>query len=120
MKTKLRSAFLFGLNAKPWNNGGNYTLKRRLLGLFSKFESVNSLVFQRYLPKLAQTWNMPSDNRQEQETIFDRVLQMRTFNKKDTQPKQSNWFAWSCCARTQLGEFWGNQNGFRKPIGWTR
>ena len=52
MKTKLHSAYLFGINTRPFNSGANYTMKRRLLDLFSLTETVNSLVFRRYLAKL--------------------------------------------------------------------
>ena len=80
-------------------------------------ENVNSPVFRKYLGKLAITWHMPSDTVSEQQDIFHRLFQMQTFTKKDSHPKQANWFAWNRCASiTQLGEFWATRMVYESQL----
>ena len=105
LKTKLWTSYLFGLNNRPFGSGGNATLKRRMLELFQACETVGSGIFKKYLPRTAKAWNMPYDTAEEQQQVFNRVLEMRSFVHKLSQPKMQNWFAWNKCAYEQLPEF---------------
>ena len=98
MVCKMWSAYLYGMNNRPFNSGANFTNKKRLLEIFSQTSDIESPVFRKYLHRIAKDWKMPCDSRAETQAIFDNVLQMDSFNKKSSQPKQANWFAWNKAA----------------------
>ncbi len=104
-KAKLWSAYLYGLNNRPFGSGANYTLKERLLDLFQVTESVASEVFQRYVARIAKDFEQPCDTWDDQERIFNAIMELKSFKQKLGQPKISNWFAWNKMAHEQMGEF---------------
>lgn len=106
MVAKMWSAYLYGINNKPFNSGGNFTQKKRFLDLFSITHDTSSDVFRKYLPAIAREWNLPYDTQEDLDIIFERVLGMRSFTHKGSQPKQANWFAWNSAAHAQIPEFW--------------
>ena len=117
LKTKLWTSYLFGLNNRPFGSGGNATLKRRMLELFQVCESVGSGIFKKYLPRTAKAWNMPYDTAEEQQQVFNRVLEMRSFVHKLSQPKMQNWFAWNKCAKEAASGVPSHEDDFRITIG---
>ena len=103
------SAYLYGMNNRPFNSGANFTKKKRFLTVFSQTSDIDSPVFRKYLHRIAKEWKMPCDSKTEIQAIFDNVLQMDSFNNKMSQPKQANWFAWNKAAHEQIPEFWGTK-----------
>ena len=75
-KAKLWSAYLYGLNNRPFGSGSNHTLKERLLNIFQLSETVDSPHFRRYLTSIAKDFGMPCDSREDQEEVFKEVLDM--------------------------------------------
>jgi hypothetical protein len=106
MVCKMWSAYLYGMNNRPFNSGANFTKKKRLLELFSRTQDVNSPVFRKYLHRIAKDWKLPCDSEENVQAIYDNVLQMDSFTNKMSQPKQANWFAWNKAAHEQIPEFW--------------
>ena len=109
MVCKMWSAYLYGMNNRPFNSGANFTKKKRFLTVFSQTSDIDSPVFRKYLHRIAKEWKMPCDSRAEIQAIFDNVLQMDSFNNKMSQPKQANWFAWNKAAHEQIPEFWATK-----------
>ena len=106
MVCKMWSAYLYGMNNRPFNSGANFTKKNRLLDVFSQTSDIDSPVFRKYLDRIAKDWNMPCDNREDIQAIYGNVLQLDSFSNKMSQPKQANWFAWNKAAHEQIPEFW--------------
>ena len=104
-KAKLWSAYLFGLNNRPFGSGSNHTMKQRLLDLFQVSERVESEVFQKYVTRIAKELERSCDSREDQQAIFDELLELKSFTQKLGQPKVSNWFAWNKMAKEQMREF---------------
>ena len=104
-KAKLWSAYLFSINKRPFGKGGNATQKHRWMELFEEQCNISSPVFLKYLPKIARAWNMPYGTREEKAAIFNRVLEMPSFNEHLSHPKLANWFSWNKSAHQQLPEF---------------
>ena len=73
-KAKLWSAYLYGLNNRPFGSGSNHTLKQRLLDLFQVSESVTSEVFQKYVTRIAKDFGLPCDSREDQQAILRRDI----------------------------------------------
>ncbi len=99
------SAYLYGLNNRPFNSGANFTLKGRLLDLFKLRVTIESPVFVKHMCRIAKAWDLPCETAEERQVILDRVCSMRSFTTKRGQPKVSNWFAWNKCAHEQMDEF---------------
>ena len=108
LKTKLWSAYVFSTNSRPFGSGANFSLKQRLLNLVRLTEKIESPTFQKYLTRIAKAFNMPVETRLERQELFNRVLEMKSFNGKLSQPKMQNWFAWNQAAHTQMDEFFSD------------
>ena len=59
--------------------------------------------------RIAKAWNKPCQTEAEKETLFNEVLEMKSFNQKGGQPKVSNWFAWNKMAHEQMPEFFATK-----------
>ena len=105
-KTKLWSAYLYALNNRPFSSGANATLKGMFLNRFRISESITSAIFLKYLCRMSKDWHMPCETDREKRAIFARVLEMKSFLQKGSQPKVSNWFSWNKQAYEQMPEFW--------------
>ena len=115
-KTKLWSAYLFGLNNRPFGSGANHPLKQRILELVELTESIDSATFLKYLTRFSRVFNMPCDTRREKQLIFNRILELKSFRQKLGQPKLSNWFAWHKLASEQMDEFWPTKYIFETQL----
>ena len=104
-KAKLWSSYLYGLNNRPFGSGANHTLKERLLYFFQLTESVTSATFQKYVSPISNDFGIPCDSMEDQQRIFNKILEMKSFTHKLGQPKLSNWFAWNAMAHEQIPEF---------------
>ena len=60
---------------------------------------------------------MPVETRQEQQELFERVLEMKSCNGKLGHPKMQNWFAWNQAAHTQMQEFHATKYVFETQLG---
>ena len=116
MVTKMWSAYLYGMNNRPFNSGANATLKSRLLELFEITEDTSSPCFRKYLHKIAKEWDMPCDSQEEEELIWNKMVSLRSFTNKMSQPKTSNWFAWNKAAHDQIPEFWAAKCIFESQL----
>ncbi len=108
-KAKLWSAYLYGMNNRPFGSGAIHSVKERLLNTFQIVESVDSPLFQRYVHRAAKDFDLPCDSRADQERIFAEMTLMKSFTHKLAQPKVSNWFAWNSMAEQQIREFHGQK-----------
>ena len=117
LKAKLQSAYLFSVNKRPFGSGANAIEKEEWMKHFSLHYNVESSLFLKHLPKLADDWDMPCNTRQERKEIFERVLDSPSFNRHMSHPKLSNWFAWNKCAYEQLGEFFAGRMVYESQVG---
>ena len=117
VKAKLESAYLFSVNKRPFGSGANAIEKEEWMQHFSLHYNVDSPLFLKHLPKLADEWNMPCHTREERQEIFDRVLESPSFNRHMSHPKLSNWFAWNKCASEQLDEFFAGRMVYESQVG---
>ena len=62
-KAKVWSAYLYGLNNRPFGSGTHFTLKNTLLNVFVSTQSIDSPHFKKYVARIAQAWKMPCDTR---------------------------------------------------------
>ena len=115
-KTKLWSAYLYGLNNKPFNSGANSTLKTWLIRLFQICENIDSPLFLKYMDRVSKAFDMPCETRQERQALFNEVLQMKSFVQKGGQHKASNWFSWNKSAEEQMCEFFGSKMVFEAQM----
>ena len=115
-KAKLWSAYLYGLNNRPYNSGAHFTLKKTLLNWFATSESIDSACFKKYVARIATAWNMPCDTPEEQQKIFDEVVLMKSFISKGGQPKISNWFSWNGKAHDEIKDFWPTRMVFESVL----
>ena len=76
-KAKLWSAYLYGLNNRPFGSGAHFTLKKTLLNVFASTEDIDSAGFKKYVARIAKAWDMPCDTREEKQAIFDGVAAMK-------------------------------------------
>ena len=97
-KAKLWSAYLYGLNNRPFGSGSNHTLKGRLLDLFQVSSTVASEVVQKYITRIARDFGMPCESPEDQQRVFKEIFELKSFKQKLGQPKVSNWFAWNAMA----------------------
>jgi len=104
-KAKLWSAYLYGLNNRPFGKGGFFTLKERCLSIFTMGHDARSPTVQKHMSRVAKSFKMQCDTPAEQERVFNKMLLMKSFNQKLGQPKVSNWFAWNSCAEVHIPEF---------------
>ena len=104
-KTKLWSTYIFGLNNRPFGSGSNHTLKSYLMFQFRLRVTVASLIFQRYVHRIAAEFAMPSESVEDQDAILKEMYELKSFAQKLGQPKASNWFAWNGMAKEQMREF---------------
>ena len=116
VKTKMWSAYLFSLNKRPFGGGGNATLKSEWIKIFEQTCDINSDVFEKYLPKIAPSWGMPYSTVPEKQAVFNKVLEMASFNKHLSHPKLANWFAWNKSAKEQIPEFFAAKMVFESQV----
>jgi len=106
LKTKLWSAYVFSTNSRPFGSGANFPLKQRLLDIVRLTETIDSPTFLKYLTRIGKAFNMPVETRKERQDLFNRVLEMKSFNGKGSVPKMQNWFAWNQAYNKQIGEYY--------------
>ena len=105
LKTQLFSAYLFGLNYKPFGAGGFSQLKNRLLVVFLATEDVTSEIWLKYCHRIADDFQMPCVTEEDHSNLWDAVASMPSFHQKLSFPKLGRWFSWNCCAKEHMREF---------------
>ena len=104
-KAKLWSAYIYGLNNRPFGSGSNHTLKQSLLHVFQMTEAATSAHFQNFVTRIGKDFEMPAQTAEDHQRIFNKIFEMKSFTQKLGQPKVSNWFAWNGMAKEQMPEF---------------
>mgnify|MGYP004286576465 CR=1 FL=1 len=59
-KAKLWSAYIYGLNNRPFGSGSNHTLKEGLLNLFQATEDATTAHFQKFVTRISKDFGMPA------------------------------------------------------------
>ena len=115
-KPKLWSAYLYGLNNRPFGNGAHFTLKTEYLNRFFHSETIDSGVFKKYADRIAKAWDMPCDTPEERQSIFNEVVVMKSFQSKGGQPNNSNWISWNTKAHLEIRDFWATRMVFESVL----
>ena len=115
-KAELWSAYLYGLNNRPFGSGAHFTLKNTLLNVFVSTQNIDSPHFKKYVFRIAQAWKMPCETREEQRAIFEAVATMKSFQSKGSQPKIANWFSWNSKAHDEMQDFWATKMVFEAVL----
>ena len=68
-----------------------------------------SLLFKKYMDRIANDFKMPCRTPSERKAVFDQVMSMTSWNNKACCPKTSRWFSWVEASHEQLAEFWASK-----------
>ena len=68
-----------------------------------------SLLFKKYMDRIANDFKMPCRTPSERQAVFDQVMSMTSWNNKACCPKTSRWFSWVEASHEQLAEFWASK-----------
>jgi hypothetical protein len=106
MKTQMFSAYIYGLNYKPFGKGGFHLQKRRLLNIFVATQNATSPLWIKYRHRIASDLDLPCSTEAENEALFRAVATLPSFHLKESCPKLGRWFSWNQCFDEQGKEFW--------------
>ena len=105
MKTQLFSAFIYGLNYRPFGTGGFSQVKRRMANVFMATESSDSTIFMKYCERIALDLSLPCQTQDERQHVFEACLDLPSLRQKGGLPKLGRWFSWNSVADDQMVEF---------------
>lgn len=104
-KAELYSSYLWAVNRRPFSTGAFGEQKRRLANVFSACETRDGRLWRKYGHLIAADMGLPFTTDEEQQTVWDRVLAMESFNKATEAPKLGRWFSWNAQAAQMLPEY---------------
>ena len=105
LKAVMYSSYIWNLQSKPWGSGWFGTVLQRSLNIFEATTTINSPIFRKYLPRLAEEFNMPLNTEDERQAIWNRVCTLRSISCRGEQCKHGRWFSWNAAAQQNLGGF---------------
>ena len=105
LKVQLFSAFIYGINYKPFGTGHFGDAKARMLDCFLETEDTDSAIFEKHWVRIAGNFGMRAETEQDKENVLARVADMASFRKRLQPPKLGRWCAWNGCAQEQMVEF---------------
>ena len=106
MKAQLFTAYIWGLNYRPFGTGAFYQTKRMMVNAFDRISDEHSPIFLKYAARIAKDLGLRCDTDQEKHHVYTAALEADSFHKQGTYPKMGRWFSWNQVAHEQLTEFW--------------
>jgi len=117
LKTQLFSAYIYGLNYKPFGTGGFSSLKQRLLQVFLATTDIYSDIWCKYKHQIGVDLNMPSSSDDESQALFEAVASLPSFHHKLSFPKLGRWLSWNNSAHEYMPEFTATKMLFEHHLG---
>ena len=131
LKAQVFSAHVWGLNMKPYGTKTVRVLKRQILNVFLSQESVKTPVFQKYGNRIADQLGLPYVTCEDQQVVFDNLVDMCHCNEVEDVPigsgwsfahagdfpKLASWFSWNTSAHSQMKEYWAAKMLFEYHLG---
>ena len=76
LKAQVYSSYIWNLQTKPWGSGWFGTVLQRALRIFDVTTNVQSAIFQKYLPRIAEELRKPYTTLEEQQAIYNYVCEL--------------------------------------------
>ena len=108
-KAQLYSAYLYGLNYKPFGKGGFAEVKNRLLVVFLATENVHSEIWLKYCHRIASDLAVPCVTSEHHDALWEAVAALPSFHQKLGFPKMGRWFSWNDSCHAQMPEFYATK-----------
>ena len=109
LKCQLFSAYIYGLNYKPFNSGAFSEQKARLLNVFRCTEHDGAPNCLKYWERIAGDLGLRAEVTADKSAVWDAVAELPTFCAKGSLPKMGRWFSWNQVAHEQMPEFWATK-----------
>lgn len=68
-----------------------------------------SPIFQQYVHRIAADLSLPASTSEQQQVVFDALLSLPSFCRKNVLPKTGRWFSWHESAEAMLKEWWATR-----------
>jgi len=102
LKVKLFTAYLFGLNYKPFGKCVFGDKKHRLLETFMANNHEHSPLFLKYWERIANDWGMPHETDEHRTRIWELLpTKLESFSQRCGLPKLGRWFSWNAMVDQQ-------------------
>ena len=106
MKAQLFTAYIWGLNYRPYGTGAFFQTKRMMVNSFIEAVDETGAVFLKYAPRIAKDLGLKCDTEEDRQHVWARAFDSSSFHRQGTYPKMGRWFSWNQVASEQIHEFW--------------